>query len=149
MHRSSLFLTALIWCALGPAGQVANDVSEAARVQARRPKGRRRQRALRAMPVLPSPKRLLLLDKFVRSIQDILPRLDLLYITAGHDEDAIGINLVTPGRFTLTPVNNPGSWKTARARRRRSRRSRGRRVLSTPTSAPRTTRSDDRRQCRD
>ena len=108
MYRSSLFLTALVWCALGSADQIVN-VSEAAGAQARRPKGISAATAayVRAMPTLPSSERLLLLDQFVRSIKDILPRLDLLYITAGHDEDAIAINLVAPGRFTLTPVNRP------------------------------------------
>jgi hypothetical protein len=44
---------------------------------------------------------------FRESTEDILAKLDLLYITAGHDEGSIAINLAAPGRFTLTPVNGP------------------------------------------
>jgi hypothetical protein len=53
---------------------------------------------VRAMPVRPSDARILLLDRFVRSTEDILAKLDLLYITAGHDEGSIAMNLVAPGR---------------------------------------------------
>jgi beta-glucanase (GH16 family) len=64
-------------------------------------------RYVRAMPVRPTNERILLLDRFVRTIAVILPKLDFLYLTAGHDEGSVAINLARPGQFTLTPVNNP------------------------------------------
>jgi beta-glucanase (GH16 family) len=107
MLRALVVLTVLLAVGTG----VVNNVSEAAGAQ-RRARVLRSIRAataayVRAMPVLPSSERIVLLDKFVRSIEGVLPKLDLLYLTAGHDESSMAINLVGPGRFTLTPVNNP------------------------------------------
>ncbi len=60
-----------------------------------------------AMPVRPAPDRIRLIDRFVSSVKDILPKLDLLYLTAGSDKGSIAVNLVAPGHFTLKPRNDP------------------------------------------
>ena len=109
MVRSALLFTTLVWSVGTTSGVVSGVSTTAGAAQARVSKQLRPATAayVRAMPVLPSPERVLLLDGFVRKIEDILPRLDLLYITAGHDERSTALNLVTPGKFSLTPVNNP------------------------------------------
>jgi len=61
---------------------------------------------INAMTDRPSAARAAVIDALVRSVSDVLGKLDLLYLTAAHSEDAL-LDVVNPRQFRLTRVGNP------------------------------------------
>ena len=61
---------------------------------------------INAMTDRPSAARVAVIDGFVTSVPDVLGKLDLLYLTAAHSEDAL-LDVVNPRQFRLTRVGNP------------------------------------------
>jgi hypothetical protein len=59
------------------------------------------------MQMRPTQPRLLLLDAFVRSVSDVLEKLDGLWIPAMHHVQAAKLNVVNPGSFSLTAIGAP------------------------------------------
>lgn len=60
-----------------------------------------------AMSVPPDSTRTDLLDAFFVSTTSIVDKMDLAYFLAGHDSQAITLNIVDPALYTLIPVNSP------------------------------------------
>jgi hypothetical protein len=61
---------------------------------------------INAMTDRPSAARAAVIDGLVTSVSDVLGKLDLLYLTAAHSEDAL-LDVVNPRQFRLTRVGNP------------------------------------------
>ena len=72
---------------------------------------------LAAMSNQPTASRRAHINAFIRGLKHdgVLARLDLLYLLAGHDDQATRVNIITPGSYTITKINSPrfttdGGW---------------------------------------
>ena len=67
------------------------------------------QDVLTAFATSPGRARAFLIDDLIAALEaaGVWERLNALYLTAAHDEQAARLNLKTPGMFDLAPVNDP------------------------------------------